>query len=176
MKRYIAAIEIDNEEEIVGDASISYTYRSNGTNYRTDESVELKAEDEGKRMKTYEDGLNEAWKVARKVVCDKVHGGYTLTELVDIFGARSLSEIFSTHTVSEAINKIENYDGIKVGDEVTDNDGWTGVVTWISPDGEYMIVVLQDGSALRWHKGSFKKTGRHFSQIAEVLKQMKEKE
>ena len=33
MKRYIAVIELDDDEEIVGDANISYTYCSNGTNY-----------------------------------------------------------------------------------------------------------------------------------------------
>ena len=63
---------------------------------------------------------------------------------------------------------------IIIGDEVTDNDGWKGVVTWISPDGEYLVVTLQDGSALRWKKEHFKKTGRHFPEIAEVLKQMQE--
>lgn len=125
-------------------------------------------------MKTYEDGLNEAWEVARKVVCDKVHGGYTLTELVDIFGIRSLSEIFSTHTASEAINKIENYDGIKVGDEVVDSIGNKSVVMRVS--GEYITIIEGDGVASRWEKEKFKKTGRHFPQIAEVLKQMQEGE
>ncbi len=46
MKRYIAVLEIEDDEEIVGDANISYTYRSNGTNYGTDESVQLKADTE----------------------------------------------------------------------------------------------------------------------------------
>lgn len=49
MKRYIAVLEIDDDEEIVGsiDATVSYTYRRNGTNYATSESVEFKAESEG---------------------------------------------------------------------------------------------------------------------------------
>ena len=168
----IAVIELDDDEEIVGDANISYTYRSNGTNYGTDEGVELKAEDE---MKTYEDGLNEAWEAARKIACND---GYTWTELENIFNSRSMNSIISFFTASEVIEKINHYEEtkveIKVGDEVTDNDGWNGVVTCISPDGEYLVVTLQDGSALRWEKEHFKKTGRHFPQIAEVLKQMQE--
>lgn len=48
MKRYIAVLELDDDEEIVGsiDATVSYTYRRNGTNYTTSESVEFEAESE----------------------------------------------------------------------------------------------------------------------------------
>lgn len=46
MKRYIAVLELDDDEEII-DASVSYVYRSNGTNYLTTESVEFKEESEG---------------------------------------------------------------------------------------------------------------------------------
>lgn len=49
MKRYIAVLEIDDDCEIVGniDATVSYTYCENGTNYAITESVEFKAESEG---------------------------------------------------------------------------------------------------------------------------------
>ena len=47
-KRYIAVLEIEDDCKIVGsiEATVSYTYRSNGTNYATTESVEFKAESE----------------------------------------------------------------------------------------------------------------------------------
>jgi len=47
-KRYIAVLEIDDDCEIVGsiDTTVSYTYRNNGTNYATTESVEFKEESE----------------------------------------------------------------------------------------------------------------------------------
>lgn len=50
MKRYIAILEIDDDEDIVGsiEATASYTYRKNGTNYATTESVEFEAESEDK--------------------------------------------------------------------------------------------------------------------------------
>ncbi len=63
---------------------------------------------------------------------------------------------------------------IKIGDEVTDDKEWEGVVTWISPLGEYLVIILKDGTALHWNKKDFKKTGRHFPQLEEVLKQMRE--
>lgn len=52
MKRYIAVLELDDDEEII-DASVSYVYRSNGTNYLTTESVEFKEDSEEKVMEKY---------------------------------------------------------------------------------------------------------------------------
>lgn len=46
MKRYIAVLELDDDDEII-DASVSYVYCKNGTNYLTTESVEFKEESEG---------------------------------------------------------------------------------------------------------------------------------
>lgn len=44
MKKYIAILEIEDDCEIVGDinASVTYTYKENGTMYATLESVEFK--------------------------------------------------------------------------------------------------------------------------------------
>lgn len=128
--------------------------------------------------KTYEDGLNEAWEAARTVVDCKVP--YDFWELGS---GQSMLAVFKRYSAKEAIEKIREYEEkqkkaaeIKIGDEVTDNDGWKGVVTFISPNDRYLVVTLQDGNALRWKKESFKKTGRHFPQIEEVLKQMQEAE
>jgi preprotein translocase subunit YajC len=133
-------------------------------------------------MKTYEDGLNEAWECAKKIEAPTVEGGLSGRELALIFkDGATLYKVFKNYSAREAVTRIKEYEEeqkkaaeIKIGDEVTDNDGWRGVVTCISPDGEYLVVTLQDGSALRWEKEHFKKTGRHFPQIAEVLKQMQE--
>ena len=130
-------------------------------------------------MKTYEDGLKEAWEAARTIVDCKVPFDFW-----ELSSGQSMLGAFRLYSAKGAIEKIREYEKeqqkkaaeIKIGDEVTDNDGWKGVVTWISPDGEYLVVTLQDGSALRWKKDHFKKTGRHFPEIEEVLKQMQEGE
>lgn len=131
-------------------------------------------------MKTYEDGLNEAWEAARKIVYLASDGGYSVSELMKIFGSDNIAsdEILKHNTAAEVIAKIEKYERncINIGDEVTNNDGWKGVVTWISPDGEYIVMMLEDGTALRWKEKEFKKTGRHFPQIEELLQQMQEAE
>lgn len=128
--------------------------------------------------KTYEDGLNDAWEAARTVVDCKVPFDFW-----ELSSGQSMLAVFRRYSVKEAIEKIREYEEeqkkaaeIKIGDEVTDDEGWNGVVTFISPDGKYLVVTLQDGNALRWKKESFKKTGRHFPEIAEVLKQMQEAE
>lgn len=130
--------------------------------------------------KTYEDGLNDAWEVARKIVCLASDGGYSVSELMKIFGSDNIAsdKILKHNTAAEVIAKIEEYENsrIEIGDEVTDDKEWKGIVTWISPDGEYVVMILEDGTALRWKKKEFKKTGRRFSQIEEVLKQLKESE
>lgn len=177
MKRYIAALEIEDDEEII-DASVSYSYRSNGMNYKATERMQLKEESEDARNKTYEDGLNEAWEAARIVVDCKVPFDFW-----ELPSGQSMLTVFKRYTVKGAIEKIREYEEeqkkaaeIKIGDKVTDDDGWEGVVTWISPDGEYLLIIQKDGTALHWKKESFKKTGRHFSQIEEVLKRLQEGE
>lgn len=47
MKRYIAILEIEDEEEII-DASVTYSYIYNGMNYKATERMKLKEESEGK--------------------------------------------------------------------------------------------------------------------------------
>lgn len=127
-------------------------------------------------MKTYEDGLNDAWEAARKIACLPSDDGYSASKLIKIFGVSCESTILRQKSAAEAIDAIETYERFNVGDEVTDWNGEKGVITRISSDCEYIVVVLESGIAIRWKRAEFKKTGRHFSQIEEVLKQMKEKE
>lgn len=175
MKRYIAVLELDDDDEII-DASVSYVYRSNGTNYSTTESVEFKEESEGAKNKTYEDGLNEAWEAARKIVCLSPDSGYSAGELLEIFKTGIESDILEQNTATEAIAKINKYENrIEVGDEVIDSDGTLekkSVVVRVSGTG--ITIMEGDGTVSRWKKEGFKKTGRHFPQIKEVLKQIQE--
>ena len=120
-------------------------------------------------MKTYEDGLNEAWELMRRIADISKYAW-----VKSVFGDVGTLNILRDYSALEAIAKVKEYEEIKVGDEVDDGE-WKGTITWISPDGEFLVVMLEDGTAIRWNKKDFKKTGRHFSQIAEVLEQMKER-
>lgn len=66
MKKYIAVLELDDDEEII-DASVSYVYRSNGTNYSTTESVEFKADAE-EQSAIQIDNTDTPIEVAQKII------------------------------------------------------------------------------------------------------------
>lgn len=177
MKKYIAVLEIEGDEEII-DASMHYVYRYHGINYKATERIELKEESEDAKNKTYEDGLNEAWEAAIKIVCLPSAGGYSASELMDIFGELDISSehLLKHNTCAEVIAKIKEYENrIKVGDEVKKGE-IKGVVIDVGSPASMSTVWWQDGIVSGWARESLKKTGRHFPQIEEVLKRLQEGE
>ena len=125
-------------------------------------------------MKTYEDGLNEAWSTARKIACYLDAGSDSRTVVQKIFDSLSTSNILCTNTASEAIAKIKKYEEIKVGDEVVNVKGKKSVVVQV--EGLVITIVESEGNVGRWSKEDFQKTGRHYTQIEEILSQMQEDE
>lgn len=122
-------------------------------------------------MKTYEDGLNEAWGAARKIGSAD---GYKCGELEEIFGSGSVGYILDYLTASEAIDAIEKYESerIKVGDEVKYRSV-VGVV--LEHDDNSTSVMKTNGNVSTiYNKRDLKKTGRHFPQIEELLQKMQE--
>ena len=141
----------------------------------------------------YECGLNDAWECARKIMLSDEDGGIALSDIQKIFSMTPYSAMKS-FSASESIAKIKEYEEkqksaedteIKVGDEVIycgggAHDGSVGVV----------IGAMDSWREVRWREVRFKscwncvgvwkdsltKTGRHFSQIEEVLEQMKGEE
>ena len=142
----------------------------------SDGKGQLKSESE-----MYEKGLKDAWECARKIACPVgICEGMSPIKLNKIFGSAITSVILEKNSVFEAIDKIKEYeeeqtdDEIKVGDEVTDGDD-TGVCTKISYENNCLYVMWHDGSIGDWYRNidKFKKTGRHFPQIVEVLEQVR---
>ena len=179
MKRYIAVLELDDEDEIL-DAKVSYFYSSNGMTYKATEKMELKEENEDAKNKTYEDGLNEAWNMARKIVCMPQDGGESEEWLEKTFGTARTDCVLRNFSASEAIDVIERSEKIKVGDEIVDKYGWKKVVTKTHNSGDITIMdcngEFYECCKKAWKMSGFKKTGRNFPQIEEVLKQIKEGE
>lgn len=144
----------------------------------------------GKGEETLEDikkaeyyrGLNEAWEVARKIVLGTSKGGYSMEVLQRFFSFSNLSDIFSIYGVTEAIARIKAYEDkqkqdaeIKVGDEIRLHDA-IEVVTSVMPTG--LQTIDASGNTSTWYYKTYpletwKKTGRHFPQIAEVLAEMR---
>lgn len=59
---------------------------------------------------TYEDGVADAWKAARKIVCTDSDGGLCGEELSKIFGTTDITNIIVNNTAQEAIAKIKAHD------------------------------------------------------------------
>lgn len=137
-----------------------------------------------------EKGRNEAWEAAKKLddmEFGELKGLFDGDPLVDV-----IDSIFNHITASEAINKLRAYENqkkqeedkeIHVGDVIRDDDV-EAVVTWcdgknwngflLKRKNEDVGEVGQVYSCMSCN--DWKKTGRHFPEIAEVLKKMKEGE
>ena len=133
----------------------------------------------------YQDGLNDAWELAKKIILPmECHEVFTGEDLNDIFGMSGYKNVMSTFSASEALAKFQEYEEarkkaeaeIKVGDEVIVPNGKRCVVTGFNRgDNKWILCIDENGDCgPNYHeKTDLKKTGRHFPQIEEVLKQMK---
>lgn len=137
--------------------------------------------------KWIEQGRNEAWEVAGKLVsmgykeCNEVLGDHILT--ID-----TVDEIFVRCTASEAVSKIKAYeeqkkqeqDEIKVGDEVAfhheDRPDTVMFVTKVAEDGFIDGMDAKGNLYAEKNPNNWTKTGRHLNEIVEVLKKMQEGE
>ncbi len=128
------------------------------------------------RREGYGEGLNAAWECARKIIPLWEKG-----KTADIFGTRDIETIFKRYFASDAISKIKEYEEkqaeveIKVGDEVTISSSMdTLIVVTVCQDS--VRVMNRFGDSVYVDPYYVKKTGRHFPQIAETLKQLKKAE
>jgi len=127
----------------------------------------------------YQRGLNDAWMYARKIALNVV---YEVSDkaLRDAFDVAICYDIFIKYSVQEAIKKIDEYekqmDVIKIGDEVRLNyDDTRAVVMDMSDQEDAWWIYTENGCIEEWHSSKFRKSGRTFPQIAEVLKAMQER-
>ena len=125
------------------------------------------------RQEEYQCGLNDAWETVRKIASDNAGQNYS------IFGQHFTVEILNTHSASECIEKIRQYEQrqeeqIRVGDEVATDAGNRASVLYEDPDGTQVFVFKSDGTAAWWTKSALHRTGRNFPEIAEVLQKMRE--
>ena len=129
----------------------------------------------------YENGLNDAWDAARKIVLSREDGGlFEYEARKSVFGCGNYMAL-KNYSASEAVKKIRQYgqeqeEQIQVGDEVVFYNGEKCVVTVVG-DGQAAEVMDKGGFLMRMDDGlrnSMKKTGRHFPEIVEVFKKMNE--
>lgn len=128
--------------------------------------------------KGLEDGRNEVWELAKKIIVD--FRNMTGDEFLYIFGCYC-TEVFVTHTPQEALAKLEAYEKeqnkIRVGDVLKAKvDGTKCVVSSDKVDNCY-VLTFPDGSgsakSLTFIEKHYVKTGKHID-IQNMLNQIKE--
>ena len=131
----------------------------------------------GKRA-MYQKGLKDAWEAARKICLEEDDGGMQISVIKDIFNVSYYRDALRDYSASECIEKIRAYEQdkeeIKVGDEVNAPFG-KAIVVNIDSVAEKIWLVYADGhGGFEYFKDAPTKTGRHFPEIAEALRKMKE--
>ena len=147
-------------------------------------AMECKAKSEGK-----EEGQNEAWELAQKILKLPGMGGYTDQELCEIFGIGAvpvISDLIRRRTYQEVADKVKKWEDDKVkkweetanicvGDVLVSPANFKALVTCIEPD--WMHLLYSDGSCGRVPmddiKEFYKKTGQRFdlTTIGDLLKE-----
>lgn len=114
--------------------------------------------------KTYEDGLREAWDMAKRIVFYEKRGGFSTSQLEEIFGTSDFDDILDNHTAQEAVAKIAEWEKmreVQVGDVVRDLfKDRTAVVSYVYNYDSKCYVIFGDGSGGKYEKKDFVKTGR----------------
>lgn len=132
----------------------------------------------------YGKGLNDAWECAKRIAERE-------DEMREIFHDVAPAEVFAKFSPSEVMAKIKEYETdhkLHVGDEIeivfTDKTYRKAVIVNIDDlDCLYVVGVCKKNNTIVADIFSFgsnafkyKKTGRHFSQIQEILEQLAEEE
>lgn len=125
------------------------------------------------KMESYQKGLNDAWETVKELF------GFTFDEKATIFKTTSVRDIVRKYSASETIEKMEAYEQgqeeqIQVGDEVNAPFG-KAIVVNVDPVAEEIWFLYADGhGGFDFFKDAPTKTGRHFPEIAEALRKMRE--
>jgi ribonuclease HI len=144
-----------------------------------------KIEEEFEKSNDYEQGLNDAWELTRKLIISDYDGAYSAKDMRDIWKHGGFLSILKDFTAQQALEKLREYKKkkkveIHVGDEIyselTDSKAVVQRIdTWhryqcFNNEGAQFIIDTET------FNNYWVKTGKNYPQIAEVLKQMKMKE
>lgn len=153
--------------------NVPYPY---GIRIANNAGVEFMFCEEEMISKTYEQGLNDAWELARKI-----ENKLDIPTAREIFEAYRIADILDNFTPQEALAKIEAYEeskAIKVGDvvrRISGNEEYL-IITEEEDDSvyEYGVIVLKSMTIDRitGDLSKFEKTGRHID-IEHLLKQIR---
>lgn len=143
--------------------------------------------------KAYQGGLEDAWECAKALVANDTDGGLNMSEMREIYDIEGYYNILTELSAKEAVEKYHNYKlkitkkevaKAEVGDEIRCYSSFCSdniikaVVVKIDVLNRFHCI-RWDGSAFilekeQYVKYGWRRTGKHYNQVAEMLKQMGE--
>ena len=128
-------------------------------------------------LPTYEDGLNEAWSVARRVALNFEDGGIDIQVFMELFDGNGICGIFQNYDIKEVIKRFAQHDAdqaseikIEVGDIVEDNAGMKVLVTRIDENGLFEGVNRKGNTCRICWTSTWKKTdSRNYGELLKAL-------
>ncbi len=166
--KVLVEARVVRKEKRIGEYQIKINSYTDDSWVEKEKIYPLTAKDTNIPTKTYEDGLNEAWELAKKLFLYPHEGGYNSTELEEIFGRTEHLWKLSPQEAAAKIAEWESRQDIHVGDLVRVGFGY-GVVTSVHKENCY--VLWTDGSSGCRDKKYLTKTGRTID-IAWLLAQI----
>ena len=120
---------------------------------------------------------DEVWKIARLIALEVGDGGLSPDDLYECYKSSNIQEVMKIHSYQEAKAKYDKWEKekeqIRVGDEVTLYDNVKLVVVTI--DGTSAQGIDENGECYESiFLNELTKTGRHFDEVEELLKKMRE--
>jgi len=116
----------------------------------------------------YQKGLEDAWNAAKQVVLSTEDGGISQELLDNLFSASSYYEVFKSMSISDVLTILGQSVDIEIGDEVVYSDGCRYVVTNIRGNHGTFEGIGREGVATNLSLAGCTKTGKQFSQVAEI--------
>ena len=164
-------IEIEDNMAINGNLAIPLQIGvRESPNFWIDTGIKLRGHIEADTQEAYQKGLEAAWECIKKIQ------DMPKDVRVEIFDSWSTYNIIQNHTGYEVMTKIKAYeeqkDKIRVWDEVVYHDGTKAITLDVSLN-DVWSVITENECVEEWSVDKFKKTGRHYDQITEVLKMMR---
>lgn len=131
----------------------------------------------------YDESSDEkAWKFAQKILAPpNTRDALTVEDLMDCYGTDDAYDVVCEQTYAEARERYEVWkkrkDEIKIGDLVTDDSNAVrAVVLGESVSGRAWGILDENGCMRMINKSHVSKVGRHFPEVEQMLKKMRELE
>lgn len=124
--------------------------------------------------KTYEQGLADAWELAKRLVCVKEQGGLSTDVMDKLFNSIYPEDVFDNYSCEEVIAKVKEYEErtkITPSKIVEDNEGTRALVLDDYGEGVY-FVLTENGCVENWHREGCVAVLDRTIDVSELVKQI----